>query len=81
MDLKDLKQIAELVKAEFEIHDEKWEAKMLEWKSEIINAVDAMAGEIRDERDFREIISGRTSDNTERIEKLEKKVFGVVAEG
>lgn len=57
------------------------EEKLFAWKSEIVDAVDSMAGEIRDERDFREIISHQTADNSERIGKLEKKVFGAGAGG
>ena len=50
---------------------------MLRWKSEIIDAVDAMAKEIRDEREFRDISSNQIIGNTRRIEKMGKKVFGV----
>ena len=46
---------------------EELEAKMLTWKSEIVDAVDSMAKEIRDEREFREIASHQ-------ILELEKKV-------
>ena len=53
------------------------ETKMLRWKSEIIDAVDAMAKEIRDEREFRDISSNQIIGNTRRIEKMGKKVFGV----
>lgn len=81
MDQKDLKQIAKLIRTEFEIHDEKWEGKILEWKSEIVDSVDQMAKEIRDEREFREIASSQITGNTRRIEKLETKVFGVVPSG
>jgi len=81
VDQKDLKQIAKLIRTEFEIHDEKWEGKILEWKSEIVDSVDQMAKEIRDEREFREIASSQITGNTRRIEKLETKVFGVVPSG
>jgi len=81
MDQKGLKQIAELIRAEFDVHDEKWEGKILEWKSEIVDSVDQMAKEIRDEREFREIASSQITGNTRRIEKLETKVFGVVPSG
>lgn len=46
---------------------EELEVKMLVWKSEIITAVDSMAKEIRDEREFREIASHQ-------IIELQKKV-------
>jgi hypothetical protein len=47
------------------------EQKMFEWKSEIINTVDDLAVEIRDEREFREIASHQ-------IAELQKKVGGEV---
>lgn len=50
---------------------EELESKMLVWKSEIIDAVDAMAKEIRDEREFRAIASHQ-------ISELERKVGGSV---
>jgi len=57
---------------------EDFEVKMLNWKSEIVDSVDVLAKEIRDEREFRDISSHQTSGNTRRIEKLESKVFGAV---
>jgi hypothetical protein len=77
MDQKDLQQVREVVKDEFNTHFEEFEQKMFGWKSEIINAVDGMAKEIRDEREFRDISGHQTTDNTRRIGKLEQKVFGV----
>lgn len=77
MDQKDLEQVKEVVKDEFEIHFGEFEKKMFDWKSEIIDAVDGMAKEIRDEREFRDISGHQTADNTRRISKLEQKVFGV----
>ena len=96
VDQKDLKQIAEIVRAEVSKNnfmlvdlmdvklnmlknkiEKELESKMLTWKSEIIDAVDTLAGEIRDEREFREIASHQISDHSERIEKIEKRVFGV----
>ncbi len=50
---------------------EEFEPKMLTWKSEIIDSVDSLAGEIRDEREFRAIASHQ-------IAELEKKVGGDV---
>jgi hypothetical protein len=49
------KLIMDFVDSQFSVYDEKLEAKLLRWKSEIIGAVDAMAKEIVDERDFRTI--------------------------
>ena len=57
------------------------EQKMFEWKSEIVDVVDGLAKEIRDERKFRGISSHQTTDNSRRIDKLEKKVFGVAESG
>lgn len=54
------------------------EVKILAWKSEIVNLVDVLAKEIRDEREFRDISSHQTASNTRRIEKIETKVFGAV---
>lgn len=71
MDVK-LKNLKNEISKDFEV-------KMLKWKSEIVDAVDAMAKEIRDEREFREISSHQTIGNIRRIEKLETKVFGVVS--
>ena len=57
------------------------EQKMFEWKSEIVDIVDGLAKEIRDQREFRDISSHQISGNTRRIEKLEMKVFGVAESG
>lgn len=93
MDQNDLKQIKELFlennKVFIELMDVKLknikneaigdlEVKMLAWKSEIVNLVDVLAKEIRDEREFRDISSHQTVSNTRRIEKIETKVFGAV---
>ena len=78
MDQKDLKQISDLIDNRLDLRMEKLEQKLFEWKSEIVDAVDGMAKEIRDEREFRDISSHQTADNTKRIGKLEQKVFGVV---
>jgi hypothetical protein len=61
-----------------EIRD--FEQKISEWKSEIFRLVDGLAGEVRDNREHRQITSYQISNNTERIGKLEKKVFGVVTQ-
>jgi len=72
------KVLALLMDVKFEQFENKFEQKMLNWKSEIVNSVDTLAKEMSDEREFREISSHQTSGNTRRIEKLETKVFGVV---
>jgi len=78
MDQKDLTQVREIVKDEFNHRFDDLEKKMFEWKSEIVDVVDGLAKEIRDEREFRDISGHQTADNTRRIGKLEQKVFGVV---
>jgi hypothetical protein len=67
-----------LIDLKFDKFENRFEQKMLNWKSEIVNSVDVLATEIRDEREFRDISSHQTSGNTRRIEKLESKVFGTV---
>ena len=76
---QDLKQIGDLIDIKLDVHDEKLEIKLLKWKSDIVDAVDSMAKEIVDERDFRDIGSHQINSNTRRIEVLEKKVLGSVA--
>jgi hypothetical protein len=78
MDQKTLKQIGGLIDAKFDSKLGEIEAKLFAWKSEIIDSVDGLAKEVRDSQEFREISSHQTSSNIRRIEKLEKKVFGVV---
>lgn len=82
VDKKDLKQIADLMDVKMDTklakYNEGIEQKMFQWKSEIVNSVDVLAAEIRDEREFREISSHQRLGNTKRIEKLESKVFGAV---
>jgi hypothetical protein len=54
------------------------EEKMLNWKSDIVDAVEVLTKEIRDQRDFREITTNQITEVTERVDNLEKKVFGKV---
>lgn len=49
------------------------------WKSQIFNLVDGLAIEVRDSRDHRQITSHQISSNTQRISKLEQKVFGSIS--
>ena len=81
MDQKDLDQIATLIDTKLDLKigklEESLEGKMFKWKSDIIDVVDGLAKEIRDEREFRDISGHQTADNTRRIGKLEQKVFGV----
>ena len=84
LDLRDKKldiKLPLMIRAELTLEMGKMEQKMFDWKSEIIDSVDAMAKEIRDEREFRDISAHQTTDNSKRIEKLEKKVFGVSESG
>jgi hypothetical protein len=53
--------------------------KLSKWKDEIFNLVDGLAIEIRDGREHRAFTSHQITENRERIEKLEHKVFGAVA--
>lgn len=82
MDQKDLDQIAILIDTKLDSKigklEENLEGKMFKWKSDIIDVVDSLAKEIRDEREFRDISGHQTADNARRIGKLEQKVFGVV---
>lgn len=72
------KVLALLMDIKFEQFENKFEQKMIEWKSEIVDSVDKLAKEMRDEEEFRDISSSQTTSNTRRIEKIETKVFGVV---
>lgn len=53
--------------------------KLSKWKDEIFNLVDDLAIEIRDGREHRAFTSHQITENRERIEKLEQKVFGAIA--
>jgi len=52
--------------------------KLKEWNTKIFDLVDGLAIEIRDGREHRTITSHQITENTGRIEILEKKVFGTV---
>ena len=73
---QDIKQIGDLIETKIDKKIDVLDEKMFKWKSEIIDAVDAMAKEIVDERDFREITTSQIVRNRERTDRLEKKVFG-----
>lgn len=62
-----------------EKHLQSIEDHLTEWKSELFDIVDGLAGETRDQREFRTINSHQTSSNTRRIEKLEVKTFGAIS--
>ena len=47
--------------------------------SKIYDLVDGLALEVKDNREFREITTNQIVEVEERVEKVEKKVFGVAA--
>jgi hypothetical protein len=72
------KVLALMMDIKFDDFENRFEQKMLNWKSEIVDSVDVLAKEMRDEREFRDISSHQTANNTRRIEEIETKVFGAV---
>ena len=72
------KRLEGLIEVKVENRIKELENKLLDWKSEIMNAVDTFALEIKESREYREIIGHQTTSNTDRIENLEKKTFGAV---
>jgi len=62
----------------FDVFQGKIEEILLKFRSDILNYIDKFAGEIKDNREERAISGKQLSSNTQRIEKLEKKVFGSV---
>ena len=78
---RDLKILEAKLEVRFQAFEDRLDENLKNWKSEIFNLVDDLAEEIRDGREHRKITSYQITGNTRRIEKLEKKVFGVVAEG
>lgn len=52
---------------------------MKKWHSDIFNLVDGLALEIRDGREHRAVTGHQIGEQRQRIEKLEKKVFGAVS--
>ena len=71
------KDISVLIDIKIDSRIGKLEQKMFEWKSEIVDIVDGLALEIRDNREFRDVSGHQIVDNTRRIEKLEKKAFAI----
>lgn len=49
---------------------------VLRWKSDMFDAAEKFMKETIDQREFRLVGSHQITSNTDRIEKLEKKVFG-----
>ena len=76
---KDLKQIADLIEIKIDTKIDKLETKLFNWKSEVIDAVDALASEMKDSQDFRLVTTNQIVENRERTDRLEKEVFGAVS--
>ena len=72
------KGLEELIEVKINNRIDRLEGKLFDWKSEIMNYIDSFAREIKESREFREIIGHQTTSNTDRIENLEKKTFGAV---
>lgn len=66
------------MRLEFEDLKQEIEDKASERHNQLFDLVDGLAGEVQDGRDFRKISSYRQAQHSDRIEKLEKKVFGRV---
>lgn len=52
---------------------------MKKWHSDVFNLVDGLAIEVRDGREHRSVTGHQIGEQRQRIEKLEKKVFGAVS--
>lgn len=64
-----------LINEKFEELKNEIEDKAVARHNEIFKLVDGLAGEVKDNRVFRTIVGHQISQNSQRIEKLEKKVF------
>jgi len=70
----DVKLGYEIIKLKNELGDE--QKKFL---SDLHNTINGLVTEVKDNQNFRDTISYQVNENTEKIIKLEKKVFGVVS--
>ena len=70
--------MSKLMDVKLENYGRELEDKLFNWKSEVIDAVDALASEMKDSQDFRLITTNQIVENRERTDRLEKKVFGAV---
>ena len=61
-----------------EKHIQSIEDSLVEWKLNVFDALDKFMSETTDQREFRLINGHQTVSNTNRIEKLEAKVFGSI---
>jgi len=77
-DQKLLPLMSKLMDVKLENYDRRLDDKLFKWKSEVIDAVDALASEMKDSQDFRLITTNQIAENWERTDRLEKKVFGAV---
>ena len=70
----DAKLEYEITKLKNELGDE--QKKFL---SDLHNTINGLVTEVKDNQEFRDTISFQVNENTEKIIKLEKKVFGVAS--
>ncbi len=75
---QDLKHLSDLIEVKIDNRIDKLETKLFKWKSDVIDAVDALASEMKDSQDFRLITTNQIVENRERTDRLEKKVFGSI---
>lgn len=68
---------ASVVRMGMQFDDFKYEMEQKAQKrhSELFNLVDGLAGEIKDNREFRTIITDQVADCSHRLDKVEMKVF------
>jgi len=71
--------VSKLIDSKLDVFTGKLDEKLLNWKSEVISAVDSVAREMNTNQEFREIVGNQIEEQTEKIMKLEKKVFGNVS--
>lgn len=57
-----------------EIEDVKGSIRLLPTKDEYFNSMDKLMGEVKKGREEQEVISGKLSQHSDRLEKLEEKV-------
>lgn len=52
---------------------------MKQWHSDLMDIVDGLASEVKDNREFRDITTNQIVETNGKVGKLEKKVFGVAS--
>lgn len=75
MKFRSLKADLEEFKEEFKVFAEKSEGRF----NKLYELVDGLAGDFKKFDDEQTVLSGRQSNHSDRIEKLETKVFGQVS--